>query len=85
MNRVYDAQERHVNGDGLTDKGTEICEITADGTRKVTMHKLNQANSLFLRSTPFERPAQLRRRLYQARVSEVVDDIWEAEIQQPNL
>jgi hypothetical protein len=37
MNRVYDAQERHVNGDGLTDQGTEICEITSDGTRKVTM------------------------------------------------
>jgi hypothetical protein len=36
MNRVYDGQERPVPGDGLSPQGTEICEITAAGDRKIT-------------------------------------------------
>jgi hypothetical protein len=36
MNRVYDGQERPVPGDGLSPQGTEICEITAGGDRKIT-------------------------------------------------
>jgi hypothetical protein len=37
MNRVYDGQERPVPGDGLSPQGTEICEITDAGVRKITM------------------------------------------------
>jgi hypothetical protein len=36
MTRVYDGQERHGNGDGMTAQGTEICEITPVGSRKIT-------------------------------------------------
>jgi hypothetical protein len=36
MNRVYDGQERPVPGDGLSPQGTETCEITAVGDRKIT-------------------------------------------------
>jgi hypothetical protein len=36
MNRVYDGQERPLPGDGLSPQGTEICEITAAGERKIT-------------------------------------------------
>jgi hypothetical protein len=36
MNRVYDGQERPVPGDGLSPQGTEICEITPAGDRKIT-------------------------------------------------
>src|SRR5215469_4851940 len=37
IDRVYDGQERHVTNDGLSPQGTEICEITPDGVRKITM------------------------------------------------
>jgi hypothetical protein len=36
INRVYDGQERPVPEDGLS-HGTEICEITDAGVRKITM------------------------------------------------
>jgi|SRR5579859_185227 len=36
MNRVYDGKERPVPGDGSSAQGTEICEITNAGDRKVT-------------------------------------------------
>ena len=36
MNRIYDGQERPVPGDGFSPQGTEICEITAAGDRKIT-------------------------------------------------
>lgn len=36
INRVYDGQERAVPEDGLP-HGTEICEITEAGVRKITM------------------------------------------------
>jgi hypothetical protein len=37
IDRVYDGQERHVQNDGLSPQGTEICEITPEGVRKITM------------------------------------------------
>jgi hypothetical protein len=37
IDRVYDGQERHVPNDGLSPQGTEICEITPEGVRKITM------------------------------------------------
>jgi hypothetical protein len=39
MNRIYDGQERTVPGDGLAPQGTEICEITGPGDRKITFRK----------------------------------------------
>jgi hypothetical protein len=37
IDRVYDSQEHHVPNDGLSPQGIEICEITPDGVRKITM------------------------------------------------
>jgi hypothetical protein len=37
INRVYDGQEHQVSMDGSPLKGTEICEITEAGVRKITM------------------------------------------------
>jgi len=37
ITRIYDGQERHVEGDGLSAESTEICEFTSDGLRKITM------------------------------------------------
>lgn len=36
IDRIYDGQERHVE-DGGSPQGTEICEVTPDGVRKITM------------------------------------------------
>ena len=35
IDRIYDGKERHV--DDAPPEGTEICEITPDGVRKITM------------------------------------------------
>ncbi len=37
INRVYDGQERPLSVDGLPPQGTQICEITEAGVRRITM------------------------------------------------
>ncbi len=50
MNRIYDGQERPVPGDGLSPQGTEICEITPAGDRKITFKENGKVVSVLTSS-----------------------------------
>ncbi len=50
MNRIYDGQERPVPGDGLSPQGTEICEITSAGDRKITFKENGKVVSVLTSS-----------------------------------